>query len=135
MTVEVYWDNEQHTVLRYETSGQWTTSEFWDAYNQAGDMLNSVDHRVYFILIPMDTQSMNHVPNGFITQVGSIFRNQHPRAGHVIIVRKAHTILGQIYEQIVIKTLPHIVPKFDFADSLEQAREKLAERVAADQLH
>jgi hypothetical protein len=133
MAVEAHWDNDEKTVIRYETYGRWTNSEFWTAYDQARAMLEAVDHKVYFILIGMDAQSMNHIPNGFITHIGSIFRNAHPRAGLVIVVRQSQGLLGQIYERIIAKTLPQILSKFDFAESLEEARAKLAKQMKTDQ--
>jgi hypothetical protein len=132
MAVETHWDNEAKTVIRYELYGQWTTADFWDAYQEARKMIESVDHRVYFILIAMDAQSVNHIPNGFITQISSIFRNPHPRAGHVLIVRKGQGMLGQIYDRIIAKALPHVLPKFGYAESLEKARAKLMEQIKID---
>lgn len=125
MPIKIFWDDEQKTVIRYEMYGRWTTQEFWEAYEEARAMINSVENEVNFIQIAMDKFSKGHIPNNFIPHLGSIYRNAHPRAGRTIVVPKAAGLMGQIWSRIITKSLPNILTKFDYADSLEEAREKL----------
>ncbi|MEO8607211.1 MAG: hypothetical protein ABI690_04985 [Chloroflexota bacterium] len=122
MPIQTYWDNDAKTIIRYEMFGRWTTQEFWDAYETAREMINSVEHKVYFIQVSMDKQSIGHIPNGFVTHLRSIYRNAHPRAGRTIIIPKARGMIGEIWDRMITKAMPKIRDHFDFADSLEEAR-------------
>lgn len=125
MPIQTYWDNDEKTIIRYEMYGRWTTQEFWDAYETARDMINAVEHQVYFIQVSMDKSSIGHIPNGFVTHLRSIYRNAHPRAGRTIIIPRARGMIGEIWDRMITKAMPKIRDHFDFADSLEEARAML----------
>ena len=125
MPIQVHWDDEAKTIIRYEMFGRWTTQEFWEAYEQARAMINEVEEKVNFIQISMDKASIGYMPNGFITHLRSIYRHAHPRAGRTIVVPKARGLIGEIWDRMIIKAFPQVREHFDFADSLEEARELL----------
>jgi len=122
MPIQVHWDDEAKTIIRYEMYGRWTLQEFWEAYEKARQMINEVENRVDFIQVSMDKLSIGHMPNGFITHLRSIYRNAHPRAGRTIVIPKARGLLGEVWDRMISKAFPQIRDHFDFADSLEEAR-------------
>jgi len=123
MPIQVHWDDEAKTIIRYEMYGRWTLQEFWEAYEKARQMINEVENRVDFIQVSMDKLSIGHMPNGFITHLRSIYRNAHPRAGRTIVIPKARGLLGEVWDRMISKAFPQIRDHFDFADSLEEARQ------------
>lgn len=125
MPVKVSWDNDEQTIIRYETYDRWTMQEFWEAYEEARRMLDSVEHEVDFIMIAMDKISIGHIPDGFISHIRGMYRNAHPRAGRTIIIPRLQGLIGQIWSRIVATSMPQIVERFDYADNLEEARDKL----------
>ena len=50
MPVRVYWEDDSHTLVRYEFEGNWTWDELYPAYYQAIEMEKSVTHRVDVIM-------------------------------------------------------------------------------------
>ena len=130
MPIQTHWDNDEKTIIRYEMYGRWTTQEFWEAYETARKMINSVEHKVHFIQVSMDKASIGYIPNGFISHLRSIYRNAHPRAGRTIVIPKARGMIGEIWDRMITKAIPKIREHFDFADSLDEARALLQTTVA-----
>lgn len=126
MPIKTFWDNDEKTVIRYEMYDHWTLDEFWEAYEKARAMINEVESDVHFIQIAMDAKSVGYIPNGFLTHLRSIYRNAHPRAGRTIIVPKMRGVMAQLWERVIVKTMPHIRERFDFADTLDEARAMMA---------
>lgn len=127
MPVEAHWDNDAHTVIRYEVYGHWTVEEFWVAYEQGRAMINSVEHRVDFIQIAMDELATGYVPSNYLSTLSSMYRNAHPRAGRTIGVPIPRGRSSQVWVRILTNVVPQIRQRVDFADTLEEARAKLAE--------
>lgn len=122
MPIKTFWDNDEKTVIRYEMHDHWTLDEFWEAYEIARAMINEVENEVHFIQISMDAKSIGYIPNGFLTHLRSIYRNAHPRAGRTIVVPKMRGVMSQLWDRIVVRTMPHIRQRFDFAETLDEAR-------------
>lgn len=122
MPIKALWDNDEKTVIRYEMYDHWTLDEFWEAYEIARQMINSVENEVHFVQVAMDAKSVGYIPNGFLTHLRSIYRNAHPRAGRTIIVPKMKGVMAQLWERVVVKTMPQIRQRFDFAETLDDAR-------------
>ncbi len=66
MPIEVNWDDEAHTRLRYDFVGEWSWTEFRSAIQQAYDLIGTVSH-------PVDTianfKNSNNLPGGAMSQV------------------------------------------------------------------
>lgn len=127
MPIKTCWDNDEKTVIRYEMYDHWTLNEFWEAYETARAMINEVETEVHFIQISMDAKSIGYIPNGFLTHLRSIYRNAHPRAGRTIVVPKMRGVIAQLWDRLVVRTMPHIRQRFDFAETLDEARAMMGE--------
>ncbi len=95
MNIEVVWDNDQKTILRYIYGKSWTWADFNTAAKVAYDMLDTVDHKVSVI---MDFQNANIIPQGAITQVQRAFSTpRHANISTTLIVgSSANTFLQAI---------------------------------------
>ena len=49
MAVIVAWDDDTHTTIRLDYSGQWTWDEWYHAMDEAEQCIREIGHRVYFI--------------------------------------------------------------------------------------
>jgi hypothetical protein len=45
-SVEIKWDNEQKTILRYIFTGDWTWDEYLERLNEGRTMMAEVEHSV-----------------------------------------------------------------------------------------
>lgn len=95
MNIELVWDNDGKTILRYIYGRNWTWADFNTAAKDAYNLLDTVDHKVSII---MDFQNANIIPQGAITQVQRAFST--PRHDNilttVIVGSSANTFLQAI---------------------------------------
>ena len=50
MSMEPVWDNDERTILRLMCSGEWSSEEFFESYNQSRMMMSQVDHPIVLII-------------------------------------------------------------------------------------
>jgi len=87
MNINVVWDDEAKTILRYVYEKNWNWTDFHTAAKQAYEMLDTVDHTVNVI---MDFQNASLIPQGAITQVQRAFSTpRHRNIGTTVIVGAA----------------------------------------------
>jgi hypothetical protein len=121
MRIKVQWDNEQHTLVRWDFMGVWNWSDFLAAQNESNALIKSVSHTVDII---GDVSQIHRVPPGAIGQFRIYRRNDPDNTGRVVLVG-ANTYIRTIVE-IFRGMFPNTGGNFTFADSLEEARSLLA---------
>ncbi|MFN8376170.1 MAG: hypothetical protein U0694_25260 [Anaerolineae bacterium] len=124
MGVQVQWDNPEKTILRYDMSGKWTWDRFFNAYEAGKALMNTVSHKVNFILNPTDEISRAYTPPNAMSHMISIGRKAHPMAGKTVSI--SNNTFTRVLLQMVSKVNPKIAEMYAFADSLEDARVMLA---------
>lgn len=130
MSVTVQWDNELHTVMRYDFGGRWTWDEFFQAYATAKTQMATVSHTVHFILNPLDEIAGGYVPPGALTHVISIYRNTLPNTGMTVNVGAKRSFARSLMD-IIGRVAPRVEKHFTYANSLEEARAFLAAKTTA----
>jgi hypothetical protein len=95
MNIELVWDNDEKTILRYIYGRSWTWADFNTAAKEAYEMLDAVEHKVSII---MDFQNANIIPQGAITHVQRAFSTpRHANISTTVIVgSSANTFLQAI---------------------------------------
>jgi hypothetical protein len=124
MAVSLHWDNDIHTVMRYDFYGRWTWDEFSPEYDRASILLRASNWTVHFIMHLCDDIACNHLPPGALLRAINIHRNAPANTGKTIIVNA-----GMVYRTVAhtgMAAYPAIGKKYGFADSLEAARALLA---------
>jgi hypothetical protein len=119
MNIDVNWDNETKTIIRYLYKNGWNWDDYFAAIKSAGELLDTVDHKVDII---MDFHNANLIPQGAITQVQRAFSHpRHPNIRLTIFVG-ANAFIRAI-EGIGRKLAPTAAKKWDlaFAATLEEA--------------
>jgi hypothetical protein len=116
----VNWDNAERTILRWELSGHWDWREFQDAQDQSTVMLQTAPHTVDILA---DVSHNRGLPLGALGQ----FRNYHPtiatNIGRVIVVGAGSYIKTTI--QMLKNYVPYFGRRYDYADSMDEARKLL----------
>jgi hypothetical protein len=127
MGVQAVWDNEQQTIIRYDLSGKWTWDEFFTAYETAKAMLNASPHVVHFILNPTDAASRRHLPPGIVSRIGNTARTKLPNAGITVAIGSSNVVRSII--SAAARLYPRISKQYQFADTLDEARAIIAEKL------
>ena len=123
MGVNVLWDNDAHTAIRYDFEGQWTWSEFDAATKTAFELTRSVDHAV---------DSISNFRPGALIPSNALF--QFRRA--MVDAPKNRGITVIVGSSTFIKTLVSVFSRLNrsfgerllLADTLDQARALLLAR-------
>lgn len=130
MPVSLQWDNDDHTILRYDYCGRWTWEDYAPVYERAGILLRECNWTVHFIVNLKDEVARNHLPAGALIRAVNIYRNAPANSGKTIIVNA-----GMVYRTVAqtgAAAYPAIGKKYAFADTLEEARLMLATEPAED---
>jgi hypothetical protein len=131
MPITVIWDNAEKTTIRYIIEGDWT----WDEMNQAiatsNVMLDGVDRKIDFI---HDLLHSTKMPNGILTQLRNLIGKEHPNTGNSVLVspQKSTTML---FAKSLLNMIHKIYKQnwiFEFTDTLEDARQMLANHVTTN---
>jgi len=69
MGVQVQWDNEARTILRYDYQGRWKWEQVYEAVNEAYRMIETVPHPV---AVMIDMTESAGIPPGALTHGRSL---------------------------------------------------------------
>jgi hypothetical protein len=129
MSVTVrWWDEDQQTIILYEFTGKWTWSEFYPAYDESIRLMDSVEYKVDFI---MDLLNSQHIPPGALQHLKRAADFNHPNMGLAVYVGINPLIqaLGRMFRKIYPASARYY--PFDFAQTIEEAEMKIAQRRTA----
>ncbi len=126
MPVDVIWDSEDRSVLRYVIVAPWTWNEFWTAFSIGNQLIDAVDYRVDHI-VEADL-ALRSAPPGMFLQLRNIYRNLHPRRGSTALIATRQSAARTIWFRMALAVYPSARKEFIFTDSLEDARYQLARR-------
>lgn len=126
MPVTNIWDNDEKTIIRMDVSGRWTWDEMYAASTVGYSMLESVPHVVYPIL---DFSQSHGMPNNAITHARNMMGKQHPRTGMTVFVG-ANTLFVNLWRIFIrLYSLLSREQDFTFANSLDEARQILMDKM------
>jgi hypothetical protein len=128
MPIQVMWDNDNYTVIRYVLGEEWTWAEMRVAVADSNAMLDEVDYKIHFI---HDAREVISVPSDMLFQLRRLIGKEHPNTGNSVIVgtKKSSVI---ILARSLLAVIDRVYKKdwgFQFADTLEEARGLLTESV------
>ena len=94
MKIQVNWHNEQQTVLYYSFEVGWDWKDMYDAFAQARDMMESVDHHVNII---MDLSHVSLIPKGALAKIRWAFESpKQKNIGLTVVVTPSSFIKSMI---------------------------------------
>ncbi len=123
MSINVQWDNEEHTLVRWDFIGTWDWNDFLAAQKASNELISSVPHRVDII---GDVSGSHQIPPGAIARFRTYRRDDPPNAGRVVLVGASAYIRTMV--EIFRGIFPNTGGNFTFADSLEEARSALTSK-------
>ncbi len=124
-SVEVLWDNNEKTIMRWEFHHGWTWNDIPIAAKQTHELLKGVDHEVNIIYntnktaVPMENALQN---------LRFLMQRDASYTGMTVIANATGFAIQLV--QIIMKVFRAREGKLIFAESLEHARELLSVRAA-----
>lgn len=131
MPIQAVWDNEEHTAIRYIIEGDWTWDEMNAAIATSNAWLDTVDRKIDFI---HDMSQSSGVPSGALTQLKRYIGKEHPNTGRSVVIGARKSIANSVAHGLIdmVQKLYKRDWGFVFADSLDEARDRLAHSAATD---
>lgn len=84
MKVNVDWDNDEQSIVRYTFDSDWNWQDLYTAMDNAGKMIETVSHRVDVL---MDLSNANIIPKNAISQIKRGYDNpKSPNIGVTVVV-------------------------------------------------
>jgi hypothetical protein len=125
MGIQIVWDNDRKTVVRYIFDRDWTWEDLHAAKNYAYNLIDSVTYPVGVIFdAPPDVR----LPANFLSNSMSIFKRKHARTYAVILVgsnayaRSLINMVGKIAD--AAGQTVKVFPKLDDARAWIASRER-----------
>lgn len=130
MSVSVKWYDEAHTIICYTFGERWTWEEYYPAYSETIQMMDSVSHKVDFI---MDMLTSKGLPPGALQQIKRAADRNHPNMGLAVYV--GMNFITQALGELFLKIYPMSAQKypFAFAPTIAEAEQKIMKRREAVQ--
>jgi hypothetical protein len=117
MNVEVVWDNEEKTIIRYVFEPQWTWDQFYAAREIAREMFAAVPHKVGVI---MDTPQDMLIPAKILVRGRKALKDRPEQVAFVTFV------IGNTIARTVVNSIIRIAGEAGkntyIAASIEAAR-------------
>ncbi len=123
MPIQVAWDNDEQTVIRYDFQGSWSWSDYSQAVEEADRMMLSVDHTVDAIA---NLQHSRGLPTGAIHHVRRTITKAPPQLGVIVIAHPS--LFVQAMTTAFNRVYPHLGERILLADTLDEARALIARR-------
>lgn len=119
MPVQVQWDDESRQIIRANVTGRWTWDDLETGLRQTIDMMDSVSHKVHFII---DIRNSHFNPGSALGHVQQAATPETHSNEGVKVVVGASGLVKMLYG--AYRKVTQTMGKdqvFHFADSVEQA--------------
>lgn len=124
MAIEVTWDNEEKTIIRWTYSPDWTWNDAYQARDDEKLLIDSVPHIVDAL---GDMRAARGVPPGALTTVVNVMTKRHERLGLTVLVG-GNRFVQMMYAMIrKVHFGPLLRSRIVMAPTLEQAYQMIEE--------
>jgi hypothetical protein len=124
MGIQVVWDDEQHTVIRYIFDRTWTWEDFFAAKATAFALIEASQRKISVI---MDAPGDSVLPRNMLSHFGSAMRKKHPNTAIVVVVIRTPFIRSMM--NLLMHLSPTATNSIRLASTLEEARQLADQRL------
>ena len=120
MAIQLAWDDDDHRIIQIQVEGRWTWDELENALRRTITMMDSVAHKVDFII---DVSRSHMLPGGATQAAQNVASPQTHRNEGIKVIVGANTLIRLAYE--AYRRINRSLGKeqvFLFAKSQEDAR-------------
>jgi hypothetical protein len=119
-SVEIKWDNEEKTILRYNFSGDWTWDEYLERLNEGRSMMADINHPVCVL---NDMQKMGKLPPNFASTAKSVISSRPKNTGLAIFLTS--NAFFKVMYRVLAQLIPNVPTDYILVTSEEEAYSKL----------
>ncbi len=129
MGIEIEWDNEQHSIMRFIYTDKWTWEEFYTKIDEANQLMDTVAHSCVSII---DMRNSNFLPAGAAVHIRNVIRKSMSHNNSGISVFLQADVIVRVMIDVLRRSYPDILENTDwlYAKTLEEARQ-----IAQDQIN
>lgn len=121
MSVDVAWDNEEQSILRYSFAGDWTWNEYRPALQKGREMMQSVSPRK--VCIFNDMSQVKRFPPNFISTAHNVIGSRPENMGQAVFYTN-HSVFGVLY-RILAQLMPDVPTNYLLVSSEQEAYQRL----------
>jgi hypothetical protein len=86
MAIQVGWDNEEKTAIRYDFEAYWSWNDFFTAFQTSKSLIDTAPGNVGVIF---DASIPNlHFPPNLLSHLKNALQNRHPKTRIIVVVIK-----------------------------------------------
>lgn len=123
MRIDVIWDNESRTIVRYDYHPGWTLEDFDQAERQLYELLAGVPHVVDVIAHFLPGSDP---PAGAFSRFKRVQDEMPPQVGAVVVTNSGPFVA--LLLSVFLRVYRQYADRLWLADTLEDARKQLAEK-------
>jgi hypothetical protein len=123
MSIDLIWDNEARTILRYDYHPGWTLEDFDRAEHRLHGLLAEVPHEIDVIALFLPSSDP---PVGSLSRFKRIQDEMPAQVGVVVVINSSPFVA--LLLSVFLRVYRQYAHRLWLADSLEDARRRLAER-------
>lgn len=116
MPINVEWDNEERTIIRYHVGDPWQLPEYSRALFHTWAMIESVEHSVHVVV---DFTHAISFPKNLLSNASSTNNQIHPRQALVIGVKVSPYL--QMIVRVAARAFPRLGRNVFFVPTLQEA--------------
>lgn len=118
--VNIAWDNEQKTILRYSFEGDWTWEEYLECLNSGRRWMAEVEHPVCIL---NDMQKIGKLPPNFASIAKTVISSRPPNTGLAIFL--TNNAFFKVMYRVLAQLIPNVPTDYILVTSEADAYQKL----------
>jgi hypothetical protein len=122
MPVTVEWYNPEHNIIHFQFIAPWTWTDYGEADHHAREMMDTVQHKVEFIL---NFERMRHLPSNSFLHLRRAANDVHRNQGMIVII--GVNVLVRTLGNVMEAVYPRIAKDRRLAADLQEAEHIIAE--------
>jgi hypothetical protein len=119
-SVEIRWDNDEKTILRYVFVGDWNWDDYLDCLNEGRKMMAEIDHPVCVL---NDMQAMGKLPPNFASTAKSVISSRPKNTGLAIFLTS--NAFFKVMYRVLAQLIPNVPTEYILVNNEEAAYLKL----------
>lgn len=128
MSVDVVWENEERSVMRFIFSKDWTWEEVIRAKLECDTALNNLSHDAVAIIY--DSPPDAHIPPDVLTNARRILSSNHPKAVLLVFVLTHNNIVARMLINTLARITGSVGARIRIAESVDDAHRLITKHFA-----
>ncbi|MFN8374157.1 MAG: hypothetical protein U0694_14930 [Anaerolineae bacterium] len=121
MSVNVYWEDHEHTLLRYDFIGKWDWNDLYFALGQGLKMEMRCINRIDVLL---DLRQSGAIGDGAIAHIRKLADKQPPNVGMLVVITQSKFLTALV--QATMRSYPNVALYLRLAPNETEARAMIA---------